>query len=110
MATIRRSRATGTKRWEWSVRLQKYPIRYGTCPTKACAKECAEEAERQLKAGVEVSRITVRELVELFEATYLPQIPRSAQKHRQHLGISARVATRRASTWLRSGTCQSSLY
>jgi integrase len=85
MAYIRASKAKGKKRWEWAVRLRGYPHRHGTCPTKACAKTCADKAERELKAGFDEGRHTVRELIDLYETDYLPQIPRTAHKYRQHL-------------------------
>lgn len=85
MSYIRASKAKGKKRWEWAVRLKGYPHRHGTCPTRACAKDCSEKAERELKAGVGEGRLTVRELFDLFESHYLPQIPRTAHKYRQHL-------------------------
>jgi hypothetical protein len=85
MAFIRKSRAKGRQRWEWSVRLRGFPHRHGTCPTKTCARECAEKAERELKSGIGVGRTTVRQLLDLYESRYLPQIPRSAHKYRQHL-------------------------
>jgi len=40
------------------VRLKGYPHRHGTCPTRACAKVCAENAERDLKAGLGGGRLT----------------------------------------------------
>lgn len=89
MAYIRQSKAKAKgkkgKRWEWSVRLRGYPHQHGTCPTKECAQTCAATAERNLKAGATIGKITVRELLDLYESTYLPQIPRSAHKYRQHL-------------------------
>jgi integrase len=85
LAYFRKSKAKGERRWEWSVRLRGYPHRHGTCPTKDCAKKCAEKAERELKAGMGAGRTTVRELLALYESSYLPELPRSAHKYRQHL-------------------------
>jgi hypothetical protein len=43
------------------------------------------KAERELKAGMGAGRTTVGELLDLYESSFLPQIPRSAHKYRQHL-------------------------
>jgi len=85
MAVIRkRPRARG-HRWEWSVRLKGYPHRHGACPTAECARECAKKAEQELKLGISAARITVAELIDLYEAKYLPGLPRSAAKYREYL-------------------------
>jgi hypothetical protein len=80
MAYFRQSKAKGRKRWECSVRLRGYPHRHGTCPTRACAKKCAEKAEGELKAEMATGRVTVGELLDLYEVSYLPQVERSAHK------------------------------
>jgi len=78
MAVIRKRRRVRGHRWEWSVRLKDYPHRHGACPMAECARECAKKAEQELKLGISAARITVAELIDLYEAKYLPGLPRSA--------------------------------
>ncbi|MDP9120049.1 MAG: site-specific integrase [Acidobacteriota bacterium] len=80
-----RKGANGQKRWQWRVTAQGFPSQYGTCPTKECARECARQAEAELRAGKVSSKLCLLELIERYEAAVLPQIPDSADLYRQHL-------------------------
>jgi integrase len=86
MAMIRpRKGAHGQKRWQWRVTVKGFPAQHGTCPTKECAKDCARRAEGEVRTGRAPSKLTLRELVDLYEAAVLPRIPDSANLYRQHL-------------------------
>ncbi|MDP9122167.1 MAG: site-specific integrase [Acidobacteriota bacterium] len=85
MAVIRKRRRARGSRWEWSVRLKGYPDRHGTCPTAECARECSRKAELELKNGVSVGRVTVAELIDLYDRQHLPTLPKSAAKYREYL-------------------------
>lgn len=80
-----RKGASGRKRWQWRVKVLGMPERYGTCPTKECARTCAKEAEAEARAGRPESRLRLSELLDAYERDYLPQIPDSAPSYRHHL-------------------------
>jgi integrase len=85
MPMIRRRTGRKGKRWQWRVSLKGLHERYGTCPTKECARLCADKAERALKAGQLAGEVTLNELLDAYAASYLPEIPDSAAKYREHL-------------------------
>jgi integrase len=80
-----RKGAKGQKRWQWRVSLKGFPERHGTCPTKECARECAATAEKEVRAGRKASRLLLAELIDSYEAAYLPEISDSAPLYRQQL-------------------------
>lgn len=84
MAMIRARHGTAGKRWQWRVTRKGFPPVYGTCATKACARECAAKAEEDLHAG-RVRGLSIGELLDRFEAARLPEIPDSADLYRRHL-------------------------
>jgi integrase len=85
MAMIRARKGIGGKRWQWRVTIRGLPARTGTCPTKECARECAKKAEAEVRSGRTASRLRLAELIDAYEAAFLPDIPDSASLYRQHL-------------------------
>lgn len=86
MATFKSRRSSGSgKRWQWTVRIKGFPPQYGTCPTKECARQCAKEAEEQLRAGRRTVRVTLAELLALYAERYLPTIADSAALYTRHV-------------------------
>lgn len=85
MAVIRsRKTAAGVRRWQWQVRRKGHSPISGTCPTKACAIDCAAKAEADMLAG-RLRGLTVAELLDRFERLHLPSIPDSAPMYARHL-------------------------
>jgi integrase len=85
MPMLRARKGAGGKRWQWRITIKGFPERYGTCPTKECARACAEQAEKQLRLGRTASKLLLAELIDAYEVSYLPQIPDSAALYKQHL-------------------------
>lgn len=75
----------GRERWQWRVTSRGRATLSGTCPTKACAVECARKAEELMKSGRPTGRITLAEAADRYAAEYLPRIPDSAPHYRIHL-------------------------
>ncbi len=83
MATYQKRRGG---RWRWEINLVGYPRTSGTCPSKACAVNCAREAETELKAGRTLrGRVTLAEAIDRYSEQYLPKIPDSARLYARHL-------------------------
>ncbi|HVT59001.1 MAG TPA: site-specific integrase [Thermoanaerobaculia bacterium] len=82
---IRARKGAGGKRWQWRVTIRGFPARTGTCPTKECARDCAKQAEAEVRSGRSASRLLLAELIDAYETAFLPGIPDSAALYRQHL-------------------------
>jgi len=81
---IRARRGANGRRYQWRVRLKGLPERYGTCPTRACAVECARKAEEELRRGRPIG-MPLEELAERYTSEHLPTIPDSAPMYSRHL-------------------------